>query len=330
MLVVLALVTSGCLGGDSAELGSGRGAPPTTAPRFFPLTGLMVGDPALATRQAVTVKIENSAASRPQTGLDKADVVYEAVVEGGQTRFLAVFHSTDAPVVGPVRSVRSSDPAIVAPFGGVVAYSGGIARFVNAMKATGLTNFDETSGANAFGRRRDKSAPHNLYVSVPALLAKAPEAGVPPPFAPFLRPGEAFAPAGALPVSSLAVAVGGSSTTGYQYDPSSATWKRSTDGRPFMVENGGQVAPTTVIVQFVSYEPTGEVDTSGSAVLEAKVVGSGDAVVFAGGLMVNARWSKPSPTAMTTYTDLAGAPISLPAGRTWVELPAVGSALTTT
>src|SRR5205085_4871111 len=129
--------------------------------------------PSFATRPAVTVKIENSPPSRPQAGLDKADIVFEAVVEGGQTRFLAIFQSADADPAGPVRSVRPSDPAIVSPFGGIAAYSGGIQRFVDAMRATGLKNYDETSGGSAFRRRSDKVAPHNLYTSTPALYAKA-------------------------------------------------------------------------------------------------------------------------------------------------------------
>lgn len=328
VLVFLATACSG--GGDDGELGGGRGrATTTTAPKFFPLTGQAADSPATVTRQAITVKIENSPASRPQGGLDRADIVYEAVVEGGQTRFLAVFHSTDADQVGPVRSVRPTDPAIVDPFGGVVAYSGGIPRFVEAMKATGLTNFDETTAGDAFRRRRDKSAPHNLYTSTGSLYGKASNSAAPPKFAEFLPPGQAFAPAGSAPVAGFSLAIGSSTRADFAWDPASSTWKRSTNGAAHNAENGGQLAPNTVIVQFVPYEGTGEVDTTGAQVSEAKVLGSGDATIFASGVMVKARWSKPNGQAMTTWTDLAGAPLQLPAGRTWVELPATGAALTT-
>jgi hypothetical protein len=90
------------------------------------------------------------------------------------------------------------------------------------------------------------------------------------------------------------------------------------------------MSATTVIVQFVTYQPTGEVDTTGAVVSEATLVGSGDAVVFANGTMVKARWAKTAPTAMTTWTDANNAPLALPAGRTLVELPNVGAPLTTT
>jgi hypothetical protein len=277
----------------------------------------------------VTVKIENSPASRPQGGLDLADVVFEAVVEGGQTRFLAIFQSNEGDSVGPVRSVRPSDPAIVSPFGGVVAYSGGIQQFVDAMRATGLKNVDEDNAGSAFRRRGDRAAPHNLYTSTAALRETAPDGGSPPKFAEFLKPGQPWTPAGAVPVAHVTLGVGSTTTAEYDWDAGSGTWKRFTDGRVHTAEGGDQLAATTLIVQFVPYEGTGLVDTTGAPVSEGKVTGSGDAVVFANGMMVNARWAKPNPTSMTTWTDVSGATLALPAGRTWVELPAVGAPLTT-
>jgi hypothetical protein len=330
VVMLVALVASACSSGGGADLGQGGGRSNTTVPQFFPLTGLQVDDPANVSRPAITAKIENSRASRPQGGLDKADVVFEAVVEGGQTRFLAVFHSTEAEIVGPIRSVRPSDPAVASPFGGIVAYSGGIQRFVDAMRATGLKNFDENTAGNAFRRRNDKAAPHNLYTSTSALYDRA-DGGTSAPrkFADFLPPGQAFAPAGAVPVTGLSLPVGSSVRADYAWQAATGTWARSTDGVAHTAEGGGQIAPTTVIVQFVPYEPTGEVDTTGAVVSEAKVVGSGEAVIFANGSMVRGRWSKPNATTMTSWTDAAGAPLQLPAGRTWVELPAVGTPLTT-
>jgi hypothetical protein len=324
---VLLLVATACGSGGEAELAGGGERGSTSTPTFFPLTGLQVDDPATASRSAVTVKIENHPASRPQTGLDVADVVFESVVEGGQTRFLAVFQSTDADA-GPVRSVRPSDPAVVAAFGGIVAYSGGIARFVEAMRGTGLKNYDENA-TDVLRRRRDRSAPHNLYTSTSALYRKAGTGSPPPSFATFLPPGEAFAPPGATPVANLTFNVGSSTRVSYDWDAVSGTWKRSQEGRPHTVEGGAQIGPTTVIVQYVAYQGTAEVDTTGAAVTEAQVVGSGEAVIFAGGMMLPARWSKSAAKAMTTWTDRAGGPISLPAGRTWVELPARGTPLTT-
>jgi hypothetical protein len=330
-LILPVVLIAACSGGPGFDFSGGGGddSADTTAPKFYPLTGLPVENGDTADRPAVIVKIENSARSRPQAGLDVADVVLEAVVEGGQTRFLAVFHSTDSDPAGPVRSVRPADPSVVAPFGGVVAYSGGIPRFVEAMRQTGLTNVNEDNAGGAFRRRSDRAAPHNLYTSTEALREKGSDEAPPPKFAEFLKPGEAFNPPGATPVAGFTLAIGMTTTVDFAWDAGSGGWTRSTDGRAHTAESGNALAPTTVIVQSINYEDSGEVDTSGAAVSEAKVVGSGDAVVFANGLMLPARWSKTTDKSMTTWTDAGGGPLSLPAGRTWVELSPVGAALTT-
>src|SRR5436305_153915 len=79
--------------------------------------------------------IQNSIDARPQTGLTAADVVWEQVVEGGITRFVAVYHSKLPPEIGPVRSVRPMDPAIAAPLHGLLAFSGGVQTYVSAAQS---------------------------------------------------------------------------------------------------------------------------------------------------------------------------------------------------
>lgn len=327
LLVVAALVLAACSSSkDSADVGFGPDTTVPPPPPRSPLTGLVLADRAAAGRPAVTMKIENSPASRPQAGLEAADVVFEAIVEGGQTRFLAVFHSTMSDG-GPVRSARPADPAIVSPFGGVVAFSGGIPRFAEALRAAPVTALDETTGGGALRRRSDKSAPHNLYARTTDLLAQVGAGAKPPPaFLSFLPDGQPFAAAGAVPVTGVDLVVG-QQRLGYTYDAASGTWPRTIGGVPHTVESGAQIAPTNVIVQFVANTPVGEVDTTGAPVLEAQVVGSGEATIFTAGMAVPARWTKASPTAMTTYTDTAGTPIVFPQGRTWVELAQIGAAM---
>ena len=115
-------------------------------------------------RPALAVKIENSSEARPQTGLDQADNVWEQVVEGGISRFVAVYHSKVPAEVGPIRSVRPMDPAIAAPLHGLIAFSGGQPGFVQAPEGRGAAD-DQP------GRRRRRllpqegraPAPHNVY-----------------------------------------------------------------------------------------------------------------------------------------------------------------------
>ncbi|MDQ3896428.1 MAG: DUF3048 domain-containing protein [Actinomycetota bacterium] len=333
--LLLAVLVAGCSGGHSAaapapppatepETTTTTVAPTTTTlPPTYPLTGLPLSDPAKAARPAVAVKIDNIEAARPQAGIRAADVVYEEFTEG-VTRFIVVYHSNEADVVGPVRSVRPADPSIVAPLGGILAFSGGSPGAVAIAQAAPLTLVTEGDTAVMY-RRPGRAAPHNLYTSTQGLYLRAPpSAGSPRKFADFLTGGRTFTGPGATPVSSISLIPAPYVTASYDWDAAAGAWLRSTDGRPHLTEEG-RIAPTNVIVQFTPYT----VFVDDEAVQYPEVVGTGDAWIFAAGMLVQGTWSKPSTDAVTTYTDSAGAPIALPPGQTWVHLVAPGSTVTT-
>jgi len=331
-LVVLLLATACGGGGDKDDSVTPPPPPPeettTTLPPVSPLTGLSLTDATKLNRPALAVKVDNAPAARPQSGLDVADVVFEEIVEGGATRFLAIFHSSDADLVGPVRSVRPSDPDILAPFGALFAYSGGTPKFIDQLRSTaGVTDagVDKFGEGDVYVRRSGRSAPNNLYASTAKVYAKA-QAGTQAPgrFAEFLPTGQPFAPAGATPAVGVTAAVGTTSAV-FDYDPATSTYRRSG-----LVEGSGLAAPTTVIIQFTTYQPSlGDVDTTGAQVEKAVTVGAGDVLILSGGMAVRGKWSKPLAGAYTTYTDASGAPIKFLPGRTWIELARPGAAATT-
>ena len=316
----------GPVGSSSTESSTTPTEPPattTTLPPTYPLTGRPVTDLATAARPAVAVKIDNIVDARPQAGITAADVVYEEYTEG-ITRFIVVFHSGNAPVVGPVRSVRPADPTIITPLGGVLAFSGGSPAAVALAAASPLRLVTENDTAVMY-RRPGRVAPHNLYTSTDGLFSRVPDsAGSPPKFANFLRDGQAFTGPGAQPVAHLSVVPAPFVTADYDWDAASGTWLRTTDGRPHLLEDG-RIAPTNVIVQFTPYT----VFVADEKVMYPLVLGSGDAWVFAAGRLVQGTWSKPTADAVTTFTDSSGAPIALPPGQTWVHLVAPGSSVTT-
>lgn len=335
LLSMLSLGVPACSNGDDrTSTGDGSGTtakpvPTTVAPRPAPLTGLILADGTVADRPAVVVKVDNGPAARPQAGLDKADVVIEEKVEGAITRLLVVFHSEDAELVGPVRSVRSTDAPIVSAFGGVFAFAGGIPAFVALANSAPVTVISEQSQPEAFKLRADKRRPFKTYASSERLRGLAGDRAKPPPrLFEFLAAGEAFNPAGALPAVNATVVFGGVTRSAWDYDPASSQWRRSTNGTPHLVEGGAQLSFTNVVIQRTAYQGTRFTDTSGSKVDEAVVVGSGDAVILSGGKQVAAKWSKPSATAVTTYTDSAGAPIRLAPGRTWISMPPTAAPIT--
>jgi hypothetical protein len=326
--LVLAL-TAACGGGggkaDRASAGTGPTTSTTSGPVVgtFPLTGVPTGDRGKLGRQAVAVKIDNNSAARPQAGIDHADVVYEEFTEG-ITRFIVVFQSSDAPMVGPVRSVRPADPNVIKPLGGPLVFSGGSPAVLDVVRAAGIRQVTEND-TDTLKRRSGRAAPHNLYTNTDALFRKAGAGAAPPAFASFLAAGQPFVGAGATPVARLSLAPAPDVSAAYEWDANSKTWKRSTDGRPHMLEGGAQIAPANVIVQYTPYSTF----PADKKVRFPEVVGSGDAVVFSGGQMVKAKWTKSGAGAVTTYVDSAGAPIKLAPGQTWVHLQEPGGAVTT-
>src|SRR6185312_9136905 len=186
--------------------------PPPPPPPVYPLTG--VQSPGVVVRPALAVKIENSIDARPQTGLNAADMVWEEVVEGGITRYVAVYQSVLPPEVGPVRSVRPMDPAIAAPLHGLLAFSGGQQQYVDAVSAAGLQVLSMDAGADGFYRVRSRRAPHNVYATTQTLLDQAdPAHNVSPPgqfqFAlPSAQPSTAVS---GVPASALHLTLSGSS-----------------------------------------------------------------------------------------------------------------------
>ena len=326
VLATAALVAAACGGGDEkAEKGAGdeeEAATTTTAvPVPAPLTGVVLADGSVAKRPAIVIKVDNGPQGRPQSGLDKADVLIEEKVEGGITRFLAVFHSEDADLVGPVRSVRSTDPGLIGTFGGVFAFAGGIPEFERQARQQPVTVVSESKSTEGFQYPADKKRPFKTYTTTAKLRSLAKDHDEPPPkLFEFLGDGEPFAPAGAVPATSASVSFG-RTTFVVDFDAAAGVWNRSTNGTPHNVAGGGLLRFTNVIVQMTPYRATQFKDPSGSRVDEAEVIGSGSAVILSQGKKADVKWTKSSATAVTTYTDAAGQPVRLAPGRTLIALP---------
>ncbi|HEX2382642.1 MAG TPA: DUF3048 domain-containing protein [Acidimicrobiales bacterium] len=307
-------------------------APP---PPVYPLTGLPVTDPAIASRPALVVKIDNADGgrgntARPQLGLNQADVVYEEMVEGSVTRLAAVFQSTDADPIGPVRSARSTDVAVFSPLNRpLFAWSGANAGFAELIRQSPLVDVGYDAHSELYMRRNQTGhvAPHNLYSSVPALYSLTPAFAPPPnPLFSYRAAGEPLLPA-AAPINSVNLVFGsgpGSAPVDYVWAPDAGGFARSQKGSPDVDENGVPVAPQNVIVQFVTYHDTGYRDVVGTPVPEADLVGAGNCWILTNGAVIDGNWAKSSPEAIPVYTDKAGNPAKLTPGRTWVELVPIG------
>ncbi|HEU5150063.1 MAG TPA: DUF3048 domain-containing protein [Iamia sp.] len=291
-----------------------------------PLTGLPVADPGLLGRPALAVKIDNldtpGETAVPQTGLAFADVVVEEVVEGGITRFVAVLHSTDAPEVGPVRSARTTDVHLLPIFGRpLFAYSGGNPGVLAAVAGSPAIVDRGGEWAPAYVRISGRRAPHNLYLRPWEVFAR-PEGATPPPvLAPF-RPRGTGSPVGE-PVRGVNLGFRGAAAVGVSWTwlPEHGRWVRTQRDRLHVDAAGWTIGPRNVVVVETDYVASPADPRSPEGV----TVGGGRAVVLTDGKAIEGRWERPSVDAPLTLLDGAGQPVTLSAGRTWIELVTPGT-----
>jgi len=297
-----------------------------TPPEPCPLTGVVLGgDRDAPERPVLAVKVENTDAAQPLVGLGAADIVYEEVVEGGITRFVALFQCDDAERVGPVRSVRTTDPKILAPFGDhpLLAFSGGAPAVERVVRESGLAWMDETTASTAFSRDETRAAPHNLFASTKALRgASGARVARDEP-----SPEAAFSYDASISVRSRRTRTASiifSSVATAEWRWSEGRWVRLLDGQPMLLEDGRPMETDNVVIQIVHTSPS---DLNGEAEFpspELRLTGKGKAWVLRDGRLIVGRWVRPDEGSFTTFRTRKGEEIALRPGSTFVELAPVG------
>lgn len=289
-------------------------APPATCP----LTGANAPEGAIPPRPALAIKVENHPLARPQAGLNDADIVYEEPVEGGLTRFIAVFQCAASDRVGPVRSGRTTDPNVLRQFGAAIfGYAGGVPIVKREVPQAGLTDVNYIVAASAYTRDDARAAPHNLYTSTVDLRkAAASHAGAPSPvfsYALDLEQRSRKARVVHLPFS-------GYSDVYWRWSRRDSAWLRWHGTVPHTVEGDEQVSATNVVVQVVGVSASSIIDAAGNASPEVDLIGSGKAYVFRDGRVIVGRWERRTLDDVTRFVTRDGTVIALAPGRTWVEL----------
>ncbi|HEX7368504.1 MAG TPA: DUF3048 domain-containing protein [Candidatus Saccharimonadales bacterium] len=291
---------------------------PTTVPST--LTGLPV-DPSVNKRPVTAVMVENSPDARPQSGLDQAGVVFEALAEGGVTRFMALYQDTQPDYIGPVRSARPYFISWALGFDAAYAHVGGSPQGLQDIKNWGVKDLDQFSNSSAYERISTRYAPHNVYTSIAQLSAIEQKRGyTTSTFTGFARKPDS--PSKTPNATSINMTFSGYYyNTGYTYDAATNSYKRSEEGQPHMeLSKTGQqtqITPKVVVAMVVPWSQ-GSLDTSGAFYSDYATIGSGTVYVFQDGTVETGTWSKTSNTAPLTFTDASGKPLQLNAGQTWV------------
>lgn len=301
---------------------TGRAAPaptsaaPTEEPaqeRLHPFTG----KPYDELGPVVAVKIENTAAGKPQLGLKSADIVYVTQVEAGLTRLIAIFSSKIPPKVGPVRSARITDLHIAPMFGKpAFAYSGAQTKMLPFIAEASLFDVSDSRAPGAYFRQPGRYAPYNLFAHTKRLLAAAPKASEAKDIG--FTFGEAPAEGG-VERTSYTVRWPAARFT-FTWSEARKQWMIWQDGKKDMAAEGGQLSAPTVVVQYTRTGRSQFHDKNQSYTPLVRTVGKGTAVVLRDGKAYKARWERESEKGGTTFTTESGEPMNFAPGPVWVAL----------
>jgi hypothetical protein len=296
-----------------------RPGPPAARPATparHRLLSPFTGEPVASLGPVIAVKVDNIAQARPQTGLSQADIVYVLPVEGGLSRFLAIFSSRFPALIGPVRSAREDDLELLREFGRpAFAYSGAQPHLLPVVERARIV--DLYSGrVGGYFRDHRRVAPYNLYARTAQLRAEARGASKARHIGFLFGP----APAGGRATPAVTVSYPAASFT-FTWSAPSGRWMVRMDGSRAVTTDAGQFSAATVVIQYTIVRKSRFIEW-GALPPYAESTGSGRAVVLRDGRTYQARWSRPSADGGTTFTTAAGQPMTFAPGPVWVVLTA--------
>ncbi|HKJ55538.1 MAG TPA: DUF3048 domain-containing protein [Nitriliruptoraceae bacterium] len=292
--------------------------PTPTPQQRMPLTGEPVDDARLD-QPVMAVKIDNTPAAFPHTAIERADVVYEQVVEGGLTRLVPLFHSDIPDVIGPIRSARLMDVDLLSPFTPMLVFAGGRPEVASALADSGAIGMVSDRGGAPFFRDRSRSSPHNLYVDGPAVYevgATREEVG---PVSTSFEFGDP--PQGGSELDSLDIAMTYWQTTSWNWDAEDEVYRRFTRGDPYQVTGDGRVGAANVLVVLTTVSQL----RSGDPYMQTELIGEGGAVLLRDGRRYDIRWRKADTESHMEFVYADGTPVPLAVGQTWVHLAPIGA-----
>lgn len=301
--------TSPVTGPNGAGSTTGGTTEPPAPAVLSPITGL----PVVKTGNPVAVSTDNLSPARPQSGLARADIVYEVLAEGPITRYLAIYYSQAPTTVGPVRSVRPYLVLLAKEWDAVLAHCGGSQDGLALIKELHVLDANDFDHGGLYWRDNSRDMPHNLYGSVERLrkLVKEPAS---PPARRYDFEGWAE-----KPLAGLEIRYGRRYAVRYNY--AGGKYERVVlDGslEPFVqadLGTGEKPAVSNVIVQFAA---TQVIDKELRVSID--LIGEGKAVYLLGGRYSEGTWKKDSIDEPTWFYTSSGDKITLTTGQTWVQI----------
>ncbi|MEO5831763.1 MAG: DUF3048 C-terminal domain-containing protein [Nakamurella sp.] len=285
--------------------------PPPAPPPVDAMTG---GAP--SANVVIAAKIDNTFPG-DQWGVGDADVVYVEMVEAQLSRLIVLFHTTLPAEIGPVRSVRTTDPDVLTGYGSpALMFSGGAGGPLDNFASSGLVNASPEVIGGSYWRSSAAREPYNLHANVAQVAAAVGGISVP------RNPGFTFSDdagpyAGQRDVSRVSAAF--ANPISFRWED--GVWKYvrrgsvQSDGA-----TGAVVAFQNLLVQRTTAQKDGTVDSKGVASYKTNTIGSGSFTLYRDGKAVDGTWSRADAASPTSFVDAGGAPVNFRTGKTWVVL----------
>ena len=279
-----------------------------------PFTGRAISKKSL--NRVVMVSIENSPAARPQSGLEDADIIYEFLVEGGITRFLALYWNNIPEKIGPVRSLRPYLIKTALEYNPLLLHAGASPAGFNMLSEVAINNLDQIYKGKYYWRDGGRKRPHNLYTGYFKFDSYLNEITGQEYSSRFSFQQIKLMIEKDLNAKNINIDYWGNYNVNYQYVPAKNKYNRFLydHERPHLAENGEQLTAKNIIVQFVETQVK---DDEGRLTMELN--GKGEILVFRDGTVIKGYWEKEKDK-LTKYYNEKAQEIKLNPGQTWIQV----------
>ena len=281
------------------------------------LTGLPV-NPSTNNIPVTAVMIENSIQARPQSGLEQAGVVFEALAEGGITRYMALYQDTAPNYMGPIRSARPYFVQWLLGFNADYAHVGGSPLALSDIQSWGVKDLNQFYYGNYYQRISSRVAPHNVYTSMAKLHTLEYNKGLTSHnFTSWPR--QPAVPLKTPTATNISLTMSGPSfNPSYTYNPKTNSYERSVGGQPEIGTDTNEQVNPKVVIAIVVPETNGPLDSSGAYYSNYSIIGSNQAYIFQNGGVQIGQWTKSSNNSQIMFTDTSNNPIKLDPGQVWI------------
>ncbi|QQS44016.1 DUF3048 domain-containing protein [Candidatus Roizmanbacteria bacterium] len=309
-------------------------------------------------RRPLGIMVQNNTEARPQSGLSSADIVHEAVAEGGITRFLVMYYCDESKIVGSVRSARIYFIRLLQGYGNNPLYghvgganTPGPADALGEIKKLGWFGYNDMDQFAVpfpnywrdYDRLPGRATEHTVYTNTLKLwdyaaknrdLTNVDEDGVawdedwePWNFQDDAKEGSRGDVA-KINYDFWDNNLGSAYTVQWNYDAVTNSYKRVNGGDPHVDKNTEeQLASKNVIVAFANESVANDGYEHGEHMLY-DVIGSDDAIIFQNGEAIEGTWKKPKATDMMRFYDSKGKEIDLVRGQIWISILPSGNKVT--